>query len=323
MAEGVFGFLGVSAQQSFGTATTSNEFIPFNSEAISTEVELLMESGIRARLGEPPSHEGMESVAGDIVVEPDFVNIGHFIKGVFGQAVNSTTGAGSGTQYTHTFTPLVSADFDEKCSVPPYTVTVHRDVTSAFRFTDCVFNTLALTLTTGQLTEMTVGVIGRSTSIVSMGASSFVTSAYVSTWNVASISIGGAANTITENITITFDNQIEGYGLLDGTKTVAKMKRTGWQTVRISGTMDFENLSEYNAFKSQSNRALFITLDDPNVTSLNNLTIDIPNLRYESFTVGIGGPERISADFSARAIYDPTSNYAIQIVLVNSRANNY
>jgi hypothetical protein len=323
MAEGLFGFLGVSAQQSFGTATTSNEFIKFNSEAISTEVELLMESGIRNRLGEPPSHEGMESVAGDIVVEPDFENMGHFIKGVFGSAVTSTTGAGSGTQYTHTFTPLVSSDFDEKSALPPYTVTVHRDVTSAFRFTDSVFNTLALTITAGQLTEMTVGVIGRSTSIVSMGAASFVSSAYVSTWNVASISIAGAANTIMENVTINFDNQVEGVPFLDGTKTIGKFKRTGWQMVRISGTMDFENLSEYNEFKSQSNRALFITLDDTNVASLNNLTIDIPLMRYESFTVGIGGPERISVDFNARAIYDETSNYAIQMVLVNSRENSY
>ena len=323
MAEGLFGFLGISAQQSFGTATTSNAFIPFNSEALTTEVELLMESGIRNRLGEPPSHEGLETINGDITIEPDFVNIGHFIRGVFGSAVTSTTGAGSGTQYTHTFTPLVSSDFDEKSAIPPYTVTVHRDVTSAFRFTDSVFNTLALTLTAGQLTEMTVGVLARSTSIVSMGAASYISSAFISTWDVASISIAGAANTIMENVTINFENQVEGVPFLDGTKTIGKFKRTGWQMVRVSGTMDFENLSEYDAFKSQSERALFITLDDTNVDSLNNLTIDIPKIRYESLTIGIGGPERISVDFNARAIYDETSNYAIQMILVNSRENSY
>lgn len=323
MAEGVFAFLGVSAQQSFGTATTSNEFIPFNSEALTTEVEPLMESGIRNRLGEPPTHEGMETIAGDITIEPDFVNIGHFIKGVFGSCVTSTTGAGSGTQYTHTFTPLVSSDFDEKSSIPPYTVTVHRDVTSAFRFTDTVFNTLALTLTAGQLTTMTVGMIAKATSIVSMGASSFVTSAFISTWNVASISIGAAANTIIENMTISFDNQVEGVPFLDGTKTIGKFKRTGWQMVRVSGTMDFESLSEFYQFQSQTERALFITLDDSNVTSLNNLTIDIPGFRYETFPINVGGPGRVSVDFNGRAIYNTTSNYAIQIVLVNSRSNSY
>jgi hypothetical protein len=323
MAEGLFGYLAISAQQSFGTATQSNEFVPFNSEALTTEVEPLTESGIRNRLGEPPTHEGLETVAGDLVIEPDFTNIGHFIKGVFGQSVSSTTGAGSGTQYDHTFTPLVSADFDEKSSLPPYTVTIHRDVTSAFRFTDTVFNTLALTITAGQLTEMTVGTMAKATSIVSMGASSYANSAFISTWDVASISIGGAANAIMENVTINFDNQIEGVPFLDNTKTIGKFKRTGWQLVRVSGTIDFESLSEYNEFKTQSERALFITLDDSNVVSLNNLTIDIPKLRYETFPINVGGPERVSVDFTARGIYEVNSNYAIQIVLVNSRSQGY
>jgi len=323
MATGVLGFFALSAQTSFGTATTSFEFVPMLSEGMNTEIEALTEGGMRNRFAENPTHEGLETIAGDVVFEPDYYNVGHFLKGLFGQSSSGTTGTGSGTLYTHIFTPVINTDFDEKTALLPYTVDIFRDVTSSFRFTDTVFNTMNLEVTAGQIAQMTVGMMAKDTSIVSKETASFGSSLGTITWNVASIAVESGTNTIMENISISYDNQVEGIPFIDGTKQIGKFKRTGPQMVRVSGTLDFENLTEFNEFKTQSERRLFITLDDTGVESLNVLTVDIPKLRYETFPVNIAGFERITVDFEARGVYDTNSNYAIQMILHNSRTNGY
>lgn len=321
MAYGEKGHLGISAQQSFSTATASWEYLPFISESLVTDKEILTEEGMVGRFAENDFHEGMERTAGDMVFEPDPVNIGHLLKGVFGSAVSSTTGAMSGSYYEHEFIPTTD-DFDAKSALPPYTLQMYRDVGSAFQYTDTVFNTFNLEIAAGTIQRMTVGMLSRTMSTMAKTSPSYVTDApYL--WNQTSISIAGSANTIMENISISFENQVEGVPYLDSTKRIGKWKRTGAQLVRISGTMDFEDQTEFNNFVSQAEQRLLVDIDNSSVTSIHMLSIDIPKMRYETFPPTIGGAGRISVGFTARGAYSVDSSYAIRITLINSRSNGY
>lgn len=322
MAYGLLGHLGLTAQQSFGTApAASYEFIPVLSESIQNTIEHLTSETLRARLAESPIYQGKEAIAGDIVMEANPIMIGHIFKGVFGQSSSSTTGAMSGTAYTHEFIPRQS-DFDIYAAVPPYTIEAYRGVGSSWQFTDTVFNTINLELTAGAVAKLTVGVLAKTTSLMAKGTPTFSTATPL-TWDATSISIAGAASINFESLTISVENQLEAKYLLDGTRRCAKFKRTGPQLVRVIGTLLFEDQTEYAAFLAQTEQRLLVNLDDTSITSLNNLLIDVPLMRYEAFPVGLGGPGELTVGFTAKGVYHTGSSYAIRITLVNSRTNGY
>jgi hypothetical protein len=327
MAYGMKGQLGISAQQSFGTATTSFEYIPIVSEAITTEVEQIMEEGMRQRFAEGPIQEGLETTAGDVVLDGHPVLIGHFLKAVLGTATTTTTGAASGSYHEHEFLPITT-DFDDGfTALPPYTMEIYRDGGSAWQFTDTIFNSLAIDITAGEIGRVTAGTMCRTTSLQNKTSASYLATSGMEpfTWNTASISVGSTAGSsaIWESLSINIDNQVEGIPFLDNTKRVGRFKRSTWRQVRFSGTISFEDTVEWTKFKTNSQQRLLVTLDDTNVTSLNILTLDIPQARYETFPINQGGPGRITADIAGRAVYDTDSSYEIRVTLINSRNIGY
>lgn len=326
MGYGMKGQLGISAQQSFGTATTSFEYIPIVSEAVTTDVEQLMEEGMRQRFAEGPVHEGAETTVGDVVFDSHPVLIGHFLKGVFGSATTTTTGAASGDYHEHEFVPT-NSDFDTKAVTPPYTMEIYRDGGSAWQFTDTIFNALSIEIAANAINRVTASTMSRTTSLQNKTGASYLATSGMEpfTWNTASISVGSTAASggIWESLTVSIDNQVEGVPLLDTTKRVGKFKRTSWRQVRVTGTVCFDDTVEWLKFKTNSQQRLLVTIDDTNVTSLNIMTIDIPQFRYETFPINMGGPGRITADVTGRAVYDTDSSYEIRVTLINSRNIGY
>lgn len=322
MSYGMEGHLGISVQQSFGTATSSYEYFPIISEGLSTDIEVVAEEGMRGLFAEPPIREGLETGAGDMSVELRPENIGHFLRGVTGSVVTSTSGASSGTIFTHEFIP-VNTDFDEKTALPPYTFEVYRGTQEAFEFTDVIMPTLGIEIAPSALVKGTVGLMSRTTSLMTKNTPAFQTDQPF-IWDQASLSLGGSAFEISENVTISFDNQVEGITLLNGTKRNAKFKRTNYQLIRLSGSVDLENLDEFDVFKAQTERPFVLTLEDTSVASgTMNLEISIPIFRYRTFPIAMGGPGRISVGFESTGIYDTTSSYGIRFLLTNSRGHGY
>lgn len=321
---GTAGHLGVSAQQSFGTATTSYEWIGFVSEGLATNIEVISEETIQARFDESPIRQGVETSDGDIVLEVHPTLIGHFLRGCFASEVTSTSGTMSGTSYQHTFIPPVNTDWDEDFSaLPPYSLEIYRGIGSAFLLTDTVFNSLTLDITAGQLAQVTMSTLGRTQTFAVKNTPSFDNLAHLG-WNVTSISLGGSGNVNFENISITLDNAVEGRVLLDSTTGVAKFKRSGGQrNVRVSGTLDFVSAVEFENFKNFTEQTLVVRLQDSSVASLNILEISIPSMVYEAYPVNIDGPGLITSDFTARGIYNIGSAHSIRAILINSRENSY
>lgn len=323
MAQGESGFLGISAQQSFGTAATGSlEFVKFISESITTDVEQLLDEGICKSFDEQGYFEGLETNAGDIVVDTQATTFGHFLKGVCGQSSLTTTGATSGTIFSHSFVPK-NSDFDGKAALPPYTCEVNRDQSNSFEFTDLEMSALSIDISPSAFVRSTVTVLTRTASLMTASTPSFITEdPFI--WHQASLSLGGSALSIAENVNVTLDNVLEGVQFLDATKRHAKYKRSGLRTVRVSGTLDFEDETEYGIFKDQIQQRLLINLDDISVaSSTNTLLIDVPQLRYSSFPINIGGPGRITVGFEGNGVVDTSSSYAVQYTLTNSRSIGY
>lgn len=315
MGYGALGYFGISKQNSFGTATNSFDFMPIISETLTTNIAQLIESGMRARFEAGPVREGLLTVAGNVVFEPHPIMVGHFLRGVTGQASLTLTNSACSWE----FLPAQS-DFDVYTALPPYTLHVHRDAASAWQFTDAVVNNLKFEVAGGALVKCTASVLCRVSSLQAKVTPSYPTGqGWV--WDACSYSIAGAANGDVENMSIEIDNSVSGVTLLNATRLHAKYKRGGHRKFKVSGNMLFESLSEYNAFRASTSQALIATLvGDTVATSYNNLLkFDMPEVRYKSLPININGPGALKAAFDGEPIYNTTSSYALRVTLVNSR----
>ena len=318
MAQGLLSHLAISPQNSFGTITTSYRHVPIISESLAVANAILDEGNLRARLGEAGNIQGLQTVAGDIQMQPHMVEIGHFLYGLTNQDSTSVT-ATSLTQ--HLFYPA-TALFDDYAPLKPYTLQVHRNSALAWQLQDCIVNRLEFNISQGQLLTVTAGIIGRVSSLVAAGTPSFRAPNSLWTFNQASISLGGAANADFESLIVNVERQVEAVPTLDGKRWASRFALTGPYMVRVSGTMDFRVQSVYadfDAFTRRVFQAAVISM----VTSGPNIIIDVPQLLFESFDAPVSGPGRVKANFTARGEFDSSSNYAVQFTLINSIANAY
>ena len=317
----------------------------FVSEGLEHKIEELIETSIYGYPDEPPSHQGLTTVEGDIEFEPNPNAIGQFLRGYFGvhsaQLVCNagSTGANSGPfagvgVYQHTFIPRDSA-FETKCWQDPYQILVHRDVGSAFVMLDSMINKLEFGIQAGQLTKSTAGVMARRVtrvartavaSLVSSGGRPWV-------WDMASFQLGAgagfsslAATDYFESITFMMEQPLEGVPLLDGTRFYGEFQKSDFRKTRFSGTISFRDQSQYDAFIAYENRGLRaaftnvnsnLLLGNPSSAFYFTLELSVPQFKITQFGVFVRNPNRITADFEGRGERDNALSYAVTARLIN------
>lgn len=319
MGFGSIGFLGISRQNSFGTATNSWEYVPIVSENLTTNIDQLVQENILNRFEEGASKAGVISVTGDITMEVNPLMIGHFLRAFSGPS--SFTAVGS--VFNSFFLPTQS-NFSSDAALPPYTLQVFRDVGSSWQFTDSMVNALSFEIGANGFVKATASIIARTSSLMNPTVAAFPTGDPWS-WDAASVSIAGIANASIETLTIKMENSIEGVVTLDGTKSWSRMLRNGFRTFGISGTFDFNSQSEYNIFRAQTEQRFLVNLKGETTVGsgyTDNLLFDLPSVRYTSFDGGISGPNRLTASFDGAGKFDTTSSYAFKATLTNTK-NNY
>lgn len=317
MAYGMGGAIGITMQQSFGTAyTTGMKFQPFISESLNESIPPVVVEGMRGIYDEGDSLEGPHEISGDISFEVDPCMIGYFLKG-FCHSTSYEATTVTSYYYTHEFMPAQD-DFDAMAATPPMTIEAYRDAGSAFQYYDCCINTLSFEFAQGALIKSTVGVIGAGFTMAAKQTASYEPFSEF-TWDQTSISIAGTAVDEIQDMTIALNNNLEAVSTIDGTKYPNRIQRAGKRTVEISGTILFISEAEANVFRAQTERRLVITTQQ----NCNAINIDIPSFRYSAFPVNMGGPGKIAVGFSGNAKYNAGSGTAIQITTTVASLASY
>ncbi len=311
---GAFSHVGIAKETTFGTAVAANDYLQIVSESVSHNIEEIVREANRGIVDEPASLEGLNTIAGDIVVEVQPQTIGYLLRSALGAPVTTEAAA----PYTHTFTP-VQTDFAAKCALPPYTLEVHRDLEQAFQFAGCVVNNLQFTWGVDQkILRCTASILGKSVTLISKTSPEFE-AANPFTWEQATYKSGSplaAIDTLTA-IQITVNNNLEAVATLNNTKEISRIRRNGFRTVEVQFTFEVEDLTEYNRFKAQSENAFAFEF----VSDDNKIKFDLPKVRYTSFPLGVSGPGRLTVAVAGKAKYDAVAKKAIGIVLTNSKAS--
>lgn len=353
MASGTGSQIGMIKVTSIGDDINSVDLWQnFVSESVEHTLEELEEGSITGRRDTPPSHKGIDTGAGDIVMEPNPNAIGVWLNAAVGADTSSlvtaagSTGANSTAQagqpqFFHEFVPRQTA-FAPSSFLEPYGVMVYKDVGSAFMFNGSIATGLEFNIQAGQLVGATATIMSRNVtrieriaainSLVSSGGRPFV-------WDMASLEVSTdtscgnlAANTNFEQLTLSLTTPHEGVVLLDGTKKYAEFQPNDFRRLAISGTLSFASQAEYEAFIAYEARRMRITLLNVNSalmignpSSLNangflgyfGLRFHIPQMKFLSWSTPVGGPNRLITSFTAKAEYDDTGGNMFTVELNN------
>lgn len=319
MGYGLGAILGIAFQNSFHDPSSigNAKFLEINNESVNLKKEPLISEGLRGIYDEAPTYEGKNTVEGDVEIDGKPIDLGVFLKAVLGPP----TTVNSGGIYTHTFKPR-TVDFDDKCAMNPFSLFKYLNVGSGDQFFDLNGNTLALSIANGEFLKATMGVVGGVWSGYVLGTSSYFSSTRIP-WDVTSLSIGGTAVDYNSDLTITLDNKLEAKHTNRVSKYPAYIKRTGFRTISVNGTMRFESLDEKTAFMEQSERNLTATFDTGvEIQSGYNekMTVILPAFRYIDFPDQAGGPTDLEVSVQAMAKYLTSSGTAMHVTLVNTQA---
>lgn len=314
MAYGMQGHLGIGEETTWGTAVAAADYFQALSESLVYNIDRFETVNITGNLYEPDDAAGVNRFAGDVVLAAHPISIGYFLKGVFGQ--NTVTSLDA-TLMQNVFT-FVSADVSSLHPVTPYTFEVYRPgesgQSSAFQFAGVQISDLALNVAPNQDLRATANMVGKSIAGITKTSPSFPGSP-VEAFHFDTCSVqlpGGTAIDRVEALTFNFQNQLEGIPTLNASNNVSRIKRTGHQLVRVTGTIGFVDFTEYNAFANQTEQRLVAHWTKANSFAL---TVDIPRMVFTSYPVAMPGRERITVEFEAMGRYHTGSGNAAKAIL--------
>lgn len=313
---GMAGFLGVAEESSWGTGVAAADYLELLSESVSSEIDRFDVTNIIGRLQEPDDAAGVHRIAGDIsfAVHPE--NATYFIKGVLG--VQSSTVVLSGTFHKHDFT-FRDSDVSTAAPEQPLTLEINRDTGASKRYTGINVSQLEFNMAPNQALQATASVVGKDVSSLTATSPTYPSSPTgFFTFDTASVQIGGSANIRVEGLTITLQTQLEGVPTLNNTSRVAKLRRTGPQMVRISGNMAFEDYTEHDDFRNQTENQIIVSMTK---ATSHEIIFDMPRVVYSSFPLGMDGRGRQVVSFEGIARYDTGSNQNIKISVSNTSSS--
>jgi len=311
--------IGISFQNSYGAGQSLQDsvyWIPKLSEGINKDIPPLIEGNLRGVFDEGAHHEGLKTIAGPIECEASPIPLGVLLQCALGAPTTVTSGA----LYTHTFKPRTS-DWSAECANIPLTIEKFVDAGSADLFYNMNATAITLSVANAEFVKASVDFVGGDHSQQSDTAEAYPTSELWS-WDATSISIGGTGKPEIMDLTVVINDQLEAMGTLDGTKTPSRIKRTGFRTTEISGTLKFDNANEYQAFLDQDERELIAHYEG--VTEVQSgynesLTLAIPLFRHVDFKPAASGPGEMEVGFTSKGVYSVSSATAIQIELRNTQ----
>lgn len=313
--------IGLAVQNSWGTAASVNSLfsVPFIDEDITPDRPELIGQNNFGRFDEGAAYPGPENVGGTISGEAQSRVLGLYFKALFGDA---DTTVSSLSLRTRTWTPRQS-DFDVNASGVPMTFHANLDDGGqALQYHNLVLTGLELAATAGEFytynANFTGGNVGK---VNSVAIDVDDTSRF--TWDVTSLQLGGAANTLFSSFNLSINENASAKWNLKTDRNPDRVKRDSKRTIRVSGTLRFDDQTEYDHFISNSAQQLVIHLKGQTEIQsgyYDELTIDIPKFVYLSYPIPLSQGET-EVSFDGKADYHAGSGTAIAVTLQNTQAN--
>ena len=318
MSYGMQGYIGFAKETTWGTPVAPTAFATAMSEGLSTTIDRFDTKNIFGGMYKPDDEAGIRRHAGDTVHSGDPSTLGYLLHAAFGSVATTSLTA---TFKQHIF-QCATSDVSSLCALPPYTLEVFRDVTSAQQYAGCNLSKLSLQLQPNQDLRATATWIARSQLNKARVAAASVVfpSSPVSpfTFDVASFTFAGAGVDYVEAFSIDLDNRLEGFAGLNATTNIQRIARNEAIMGQITGTVSFDDITQYQNFINQTEQAVTVTMTRASSFSM---VVTIPRMIYTAFPLATPGRGRMTIGFTGEARMPVGSAGGIAVTLRNNVAS--
>jgi len=298
------GFIGVALEVTPGTWLTPTWFIPISNESLKYVQDTVWRRPIRQNVDVLGGVAGNARVEGDIQMEAfeDFVSV--FLYAARAGRVKSGT-ASPGFTYVHTGNSL---------AIPAKTlsITVVRNGI-VFGYVGCVVSSFGFSIQDGQL-MFNVSILGQNEAVQALPTATWLTGIQAAPYGAGTYNIQIPTSTQVfdcDNFEFTVEDNGEAQYRLKSTGQGAQFVNYGERSVSMTIDRDFENRTDYDAFKALT--AQTITLIASKGAN-NSITINMPAAIKDTYEVGLSGQgDLIRASISYQGTFDPTLTSAYKV----------
>jgi len=289
---------------------TINKFIPFLSESIQLERNIVTTDAIRGSTARSVWRTGACRVGGDLNIEVQPVGMYTLFKHALGRVV--TAGPSGSGHYVHKIYPSGSLPVGLRLEVARGTGLSG----GLFEYRGCKVNQLALNCSVGEPLTATVSFLGKDEVVnqQSPTAASSISSLNPLTFDEGALTIDGTSQEVA-GFSLTINNNLaEDKGALGSLYRVA-LPRSGFRDVTGSLNLEFDDITTYNKYTGGTETALklLFTSDDMAAgTQAHSLQIDCPRIVFTGSTPVVGGPDLIYYDMPFVALFDSTQGHEHQ-----------
>jgi hypothetical protein len=295
---GAQGFVGVAIETVSGTYEAPTHFVPIQSESVQWVQETVWRRPIRASADIVGAVPGNGRIEGDLSMEAFEDVVALFLY------CGRTNVAKTGTtpNFTYEFTGSAVAVPNETLSL----TVVRNEVT--FGYTGCVMGSFNFTVEDGLL-QFSPTIIGRDEATQTLPVPTWTTGTQAQPYGA------GMYNLQIPTPTQIFDADGFDFGVDDSAEAQYRLKDTsrgaqfvsfGERSVTLSLERDFDNRTEYDAFKALTSQAVKLTA----VKGANNsISLEIPASIKDTYEMSMGGQgDLLRASISYNGVLDAAGN---------------
>jgi len=315
---GSLSHFGIAKESSWATFVVPTDFLKFNSESLTLEVEKLISAQLHARRDEPNRYPGLGTIAGDSSHELHPEGSSYLLHSFNSSVVSTLVEAGV---YSHVFKPT-NSPFSVDCFLQPYSLEIHKDFSDeAFRFSGAVINALTMEFSIGtKIAMITPSWIAKDVILGTQVTPSLETTRPF-LWKDAVIKFDDVQFNYLEAFSFAGDQAIVGVPLLNNTDRIAAIESEGYRTGALTMTFRPQDMTYWTKFKNYTPVKVEVTLtgDTIGVSSNYLLKLTFPRVIITAFAPVVEGPGRITVEATGDIEYDSSSGYMWEMELVNTK----
>lgn len=275
---GAQGFIGVALEATSGTYLAPTKFIPIESESLQFIQDTIWRRPIRQSADVIGAVDGNARVEGDISMEAFEDVVALFLR----CARTAVTKTGTTPNFTYVYTGSAAAVPNKTLSI-----TVVRNGI-VFGYTGCVIGSFSFTVEDGLL-KFNPTILGRDEAVQSLPTPTWTTGIQSNPYGAGKYGLEiptGSPITDADGFDFSVDDSAEAQYRLKSTGRGAQFISFGERTVSLSLERDFENRTDFDAFKALTASSVSLKMSKG---ANNSIDLVIPASIKETYEVGLSG----------------------------------
>ncbi len=288
---------------------TIDKFIPFLSESLMLERNVVTTDSIRGDTARSIWREGAERVGGDLNVEVQPVGMYTLFKHALGRVSDAAGPSGAGSHYAFDVYP--SGGLPEGLRLE---IGRSGAAGGTFEYRGCKINQMVLNCSVGEPLTATFSFLGKDelTEQENPTAVGTISGLNPLTFDEGTITIDGVSQEVAGFSLTINNNLVEDKGALGSRYRVA-IPRSGFRDVTGTLNLEFDNLTMYNRYTGGTETGLKLSFTSDDLigggTQAHVLEIDCPRIIFTGTTPVVGGPDLIYHDMPFVALYDSSGGH--------------